>query len=240
MGAVRRACLVPIIALAGACGAQDFPFDSVDAGAEAGAEGGADAATSKTECSHDFDCPLRSQQCASGQCVACVTNTDCATQAGHRFCDPMLHQCVECELDVNCPGGFCEPTTHRCVLSCEDAGGCPDYYTCTRTGVCVDCTKPEDCVGARTGPWCAVAVGQCVQCLASDQCSPDKPLCNTATARCVECLSDHDCSSGEACEPQSHSCVDVRGSGFYDGGQNQFSDSGVSGPFDGGADSGFR
>lgn len=239
---MRRACLVPIIALIGACGAQDFPFDSPDAGAEAGVEAGTEAAT-MAGCSRDRDCPLRSQRCdvASGQCVACVTDVDCAT-AGHPFCDSMLHQCVECEVDVNCPGGFCEPTTHRCVFSCADAGSCPDFYQiCTLNRVCVDCRTSADCVGARAGPWCAVAVGQCVQCLARDQCTQDRlPLCNTATNRCVECLSNRDCSSGEACEPQSHSCVDVGGSGFYDGGANDFPDGGVYVLFEAGVDSSFH
>lgn len=243
---MRRACLAPIVALVGACGVQDLPFDPADADVEAGVEAGAEDnldAKTKAGCSNDFDCPLRGQHCdSSGQCVACVTNSDCSTQPGHPRCDDlMLHQCVECLSDFDCPGGFCEPTAHRCVFSCADGGSCPDYYQhCTPAGVCVTCMSNPDCVGARGGQICDVKVGQCVECLINDQCSSDKPLCNPATLRCVECLSNQDCGTGEACSFLTHSCVDLGTSGFYDGGSNVFLDGSFYETFDGGGDGGFR
>jgi Cys-rich repeat protein len=223
---VRRAGLVPIVMLIGACGAQELTFDAPDAAP--------DAAPSSAGCSSDGDCRLAGLHCdpLSRQCVACVSNDQC-TQPGHRVCDSALHLCVECGVNGDCPGGVCEPTRNRCVPSCVDGGLCPYNFLCNqRTGMCVGCTNDADCATARSpGLVCDAVVGQCVECRTDAQCSPARPLCSQTAGRCVECLSNQSCTAGEACDPAAHVCVDSTRGAPSEGGAYPLRDGSADAPY---------
>jgi hypothetical protein len=209
---VRRAALAPIALLIGACGTQDFAFDGVDAAIdapiEATPEASVDVAQPPTGCTTDDDCGLPDLHCdpSSGQCVACIANDQCL-DPNYGVCDYALNLCVECGADIDCPGGTCEPTTLRCILSCADAGLCPDGLLCEH-GSCVRCTSNASCTDDRGSLLCDTAVGQCVECLADSDCTP--AICDRTTGRCVQCLNGQSCHDGEECDPLEHVCVDVR------------------------------
>src|SRR5437763_14838175 len=66
-------------------------------------------------CATDQDCPLKTLHCdpVSGQCLACVRNSDC-TSASRPICDVALNRCVQCGADQDCaagaPGWRCMPS----------------------------------------------------------------------------------------------------------------------------------
>jgi hypothetical protein len=117
-------------------------------------------------CDPNGSCARAGQYCdlASGQCVACVEDEQCA-EAGLPRCDKALHQCVECGVDGDCshvrPGTVCDSVTLRCVTSCADGGPCPLEL-----------------------PRCDPSTLQCVSCLTSSDCSDEKS-CNAALHICI-------------------------------------------------------
>jgi hypothetical protein len=183
------------VALLGACGTQTWSFDG-----DASAPG----------CSVDTDCTISGLHCdpASGQCVACVEDSQC-TQPGLPRCDSTLQQCVQCGLPDDCASGqICEPTSHTCLTSCADGGACPGGTVCSQPrGVCVGCSGDPDCASSSSGHVCDTANGQCVQCLQDAQCTSPTRRCNPATDHCVQCLTGSDCDD-HVCNTQSFTCVD--------------------------------
>ena len=197
----RRATLPAVATLALlACGTQTWSFGG-DAGAGAEASAG---------CVTDTDCPSSSLHCdpASGQCVACVEDSQC-TQPGLPRCDSALQQCVQCGVTGDCTAGqVCEPATHTCLSSCADGGPCPSGTLCNQArGVCVGCTVDADCASATGGPVCDTSDGQCVQCTVDSQCASPRRRCDHADDQCVQCLSGADCDD-HVCDLATYTCVD--------------------------------
>ena len=204
---MRRAALASIAVWIGACGTQDLKFDVPDAMPDvvSSMQPSEDGGLCKTK----DDCHLAGLYCTTaGQCVACLTDDQCATFGNH--CDPSLNLCVECRVGVesDCPGGWvCEPTTHRCILPCGDGGACPnDRPLCNNTGVCSECLSDAYCQGSRSPQYCDPTIGQCVNCRLSEDCPPEDDICNPTTGRCVQCLNSAGCPAGVPCDPYDHKC----------------------------------
>lgn len=68
----------------------------------------------------------------------------------------------------------------------------------------VTCTQPRDCVD-ESKPYCAPALGACVQCIEDQQCGEGK-VCNTE-GKCEVGCNEHSCPLGKACKPGT-GCVD--------------------------------
>jgi hypothetical protein len=198
--------------LVGACGTQVLRFETDDAGPDANVEAGREAEATTKGCVVDTDCPLSDLHCdpQSGHCVACLRNDQCQ-DLNFGVCGT-AHQCVECNVDGDCPNGRCEPTTHRCIPSCADGGACPPGLPmCSRSGDCVNCYSSAYCSGYRYSVVCDPAVGQCVQCIDDGDCGGTRPRCDRQSGRCVQCLGSSGCEDWEACDPESHTCVTVSG-----------------------------
>jgi hypothetical protein len=181
---------------------------AVDAGEASSAEGGRAAAG----CTIDTDCKLSTLRCdrVSGECVPCLVDSDCDTDAGTPRCDSALNRCVACGLPSDClPSEVCEPTSHSCLRKCADSRVCSDSFShCDLgRGWCAQCTTNADCVH----PWdrriCNVASGQCVQCVADTDCTSNRPRCDRSVGRCEECLAQTDCPAGQICDPQGSACI---------------------------------
>jgi hypothetical protein len=122
----------------------------------------------------------------------CAANTDCmGRRSAGPVCDTATGQCVQCLAAGDCNNGeTCNVTAHRCVQSCgagADAGG-----RCS----------------ARNGtPICNAALGYCVQCAASSDCTTSRTRrqCLADTGRCVECLTTADCGDSGVCAAD-HTC----------------------------------
>jgi len=207
--------LVAALAVGG-CGAQEWAFDS-DGGTQQVAH---------TACASDSDCALEGLHCdvGSGECVACVNDSQCA-QAGSRRCDLALNRCVQCGLGSDCdPGQTCEPITHRCVVLCTDAGRCPPDAPICSQGLCAACTSNADCNQVPGGRVCDQSIGRCVECTSDYQCPQVEPNCDRTTGECVQCLDANDCPPGSFCDPASSRCVSSADGSLYfpDGAIHQF------------------
>jgi len=81
----------------------------------------------------------------------------------------------------------------------------------------VACTGDGTC--AQPFPYCATALGRCVECLDDPNCG-DGRRCDTGTHACVECLGDGDCGGGEPyCDVASRRCVECQGNANCGGGE---------------------
>jgi Cys-rich repeat protein len=164
-----------------------------------------------TGCTSDADCGLSTLHCdtASGSCVACISDTDCAGGADKR-CDAALHECVECGVDGDCPTGqVCVIATARCATSCSSITDCiTSGYVCDLTrDICVRCFVDEMCALTPATPKCAPD-GTCVGCTSDSNCSDATPRCNQVNGSCVECVTSADCPGGQPlCDPTSLTCT---------------------------------
>jgi hypothetical protein len=216
---VKRASVAAFASIAlAACGTQDWTFGT---DATPGADARALADGSRGGCSSDSECMLQSLHCdpGSGQCVACLTDSQCPSLALPR-CDSMIGRCVQCGNDGDCgPGQACESTTHTCVASCASSAECPPGESCSPSGVCVGCTDDQDCAGGRTPAVCDPTIGQCVECTSDLQCPADQ-TCDRTSDRCVGCLSSFDCTRDQVCDMSTLECVGSADAGRYiaDGG----------------------
>jgi hypothetical protein len=214
---VKPAALFPLVALAlGACGDEEWSFE-VDAGAadDAGDAGARSNAPDGGGCTSDSDCKLSSPHCDanSGQCVACVTDSQC-TQLGLQRCDSTLDppRCVQCGNDADCgPGKACQPATHQCVPACTSDQMCPENAShCDEHGLCVACVNDDDCYTGRGGPMesCDQTIGECVQfqCTTDLECPP-MSVCDTNANRCVGCRTNFDCAINAVCDTASGQCI---------------------------------
>jgi hypothetical protein len=66
------------------------------------------------------------------------------------------------------------------------------------------CSVDTDCVLPTLH--CDTSSGQCVACVADDQCGGNYPVCDTALNQCVQCGVDADCHGGR-CEGTTHRCI---------------------------------
>ncbi len=85
-------------------------------------------------CGSDDDCPFLTPVCqSSGQCTACIQDTDCAAAAGGPACDTSTGACVPCTSSADCASHagvtHCDTTTHTCV-ACLESSDCPRESSC--------------------------------------------------------------------------------------------------------------
>ncbi len=91
----------------------------------------------------------------------------------------------------------------------EDVSGASSPDTSTAVGPAAQCLQAADCPKGL----CDYGRGLCVECLASHQCTLDKPVCRRGL--CSEeasCESDDDCPHG-VCDSEAGHCVDCREDG---------------------------
>lgn len=169
--------------------------------------GGADASSS---CTTDKDCPLTSLHCEpfSGQCLACASDSDCASTAGRPHCDSVLHACVQCAGNQDCGSGSkCISTTRTCVRTCAAATDCAPSGGWCDDSICAQCDDSFHCSGTR--PYCDPASYQCTACVIDAQCpTAAAPRCNRTTGQCVGCVTSADCG-GAVCDPTDSTCKSV-------------------------------
>ncbi len=97
---------------------------------------------------------------SSGDCApGCDGAEDCS---GAGVCDVAAHQCAQCLVDVDCPGGqVCESTV--CVAGCTDVQACADDLACC-DGHCADPqSDPLHCGGCDPCPPLPQAGSLCVE-----------------------------------------------------------------------------
>jgi len=195
------------LSLAAAChGELDFN-DAIDGSIAVTVDAGDDASGGDIDC-RTAACPLPTLHCelASGMCVACVADTDCASP--NPRCDTALHRCVACGTGVDCPSGqSCAQGV--CIPSCPDGGACPQGFTCqASSSMCVECTVSSDCKKSSKARLCQTKTGRCVECRADTDCTQGHPRCDTIAGTCVRCLSSADCPSAQrVCDPATLGCV---------------------------------
>ena len=83
----------------------------------------------------------------------------------------------------------------------DDAGASPLDSAAVTTS---PCSTDATCAGIR----CDTASGQCVACLADDDCSGATPRCNTSTHLCVACVAKADCAKRQDCDATTNRCLD--------------------------------
>lgn len=204
----RAALAVLLAALAPAACQVMLRFDPPDGSASRDATGVQDAPATHG-CARDQDCPLPSLHCdpSSGQCLACVSDGNCASTAGRPRCDPALNVCVQCVGDLDCPApGKCIRATQSCVKTCTASSDCGSGTIYCDDGLCAQCDDDFHCTGAHS--YCDRAKDQCVGCFSDTQCAGDAaaPHCNRTIGACVGCLTGSDCPAGMACDPTDWSC----------------------------------
>lgn len=210
----RSAPIAVISFVLGACGAEEWSFDSV--GTDAGTRTDVSTDVSTGGCSSDDDCLLKTLHCdvETGQCVACVKNYQCPD---YEVCETMmLHRCVQCLGDSDCPPSQpsqkCLTTTYQCVPSCMDDSDCPMSMSarfCSPSHVCVGCLNDSQCANGDCDP----NIGQCAECMFPLDCASE--VCDRTTDRCVGCLNSSTCSPGEACDPYRLECVGPMDAGSF-------------------------
>ena len=199
-------------ALASACSGE-LRFDDTDDGAtDAAAETGSDV-VSPPRCVQDDACAFAGLRCdtGTGRCVECVTEGDCAGKPyGH--CDVRRHVCIACRTASDCgEHQRCDvDDTQNCLDTCvDDDLPCPVAgFVCDEgRRLCVECRTSANCTGSAAGKVCDSAHGKCVGCVSNAQCPDAQPRCDRRQGRCVACVTASDCPEGEACAPDSLTCV---------------------------------
>ena len=135
----------------------------------AGGCGGSAPAT----CASSADCPASAPMCSSatGTCVACLADRDCAASQ-------------------YCAGGTCKP-----AVACTTSRTCSGQVCDTAAGYCADCAADGDCTG---GLRCTLhaCVAPPPSCTSDRDCSARGLVCDVAASTCVECVHDTDCAGG--------------------------------------------
>ncbi len=164
------------------------------------------------------NCAADQPICVDGQCVQCLTDSDCPIGAGP--CDlntnqcagsscsdptPFLYEgaCVECLNGTHCGSGMCDTTTHTCSSDICDV--CQDPYpACAEVGgqlTCVQCSAEDDsyCIGI--GGTCDAATYTC------QGGNPQVGNCNGNS----ECPPSPFDGTPMICDPVSGACIDPGG-----------------------------
>jgi hypothetical protein len=115
----------------------------------------------------------------------CVTAEDCAENGVTGDLRP-------CSEGLSCAANACV------VASCSTQGCSAAAPVCNvSSDVCEACSDSSQCSRFDDESLCRIETGQCVECVASNDCSQDTPVCSES--RCRECIDDDECSSG-ACD----------------------------------------
>lgn len=161
---------------------------------------------------------LRNSGSTSGTTTStrsCFLDTDCT---GTQVCDTSIGQCVECNLDSDCPFSrpLCNADLKKCVV-CNDSTDCSGTRSiCDSTShQCVGCQTSLDCSGSN--PLCNDETKLCVGCISDIDCGLAEPICSQAISQCVECLTNSNCtlpavcSSGRCCDQTAPTITSVVG-----------------------------
>lgn len=153
-------------------------------------------------CSTNDDCAGRRGLpiCRAGQCVACVSQSDCPAS---KHCDGR-GQCVACLTDQHCTSAT---AAH-----------------CSPTGACVQCLTATDCETSLTGSKCS-ASGTCgcesaLDCGQPAALGPSCLLLSDGSRRCG-CASNAECSAsryGALCSPEVRVCSCIADSDCHESG----------------------
>ena len=135
------------------------------------------------QCSSDDDCPAGWQPiCSNGQCVQCLSNTDCNSY--YPFCKSGV--CMECGSHADCQARY--PDRPYCGI-----GGEMRRYDCVQCAQDSHCDESEYC-----------SMGYCFpkkQCSTSSECdnSRNGVICLNGECQMVRCVSDADCPNKHYC-----------------------------------------
>jgi Cys-rich repeat protein len=170
--------------------------------------------TCEDKCAVDGDCPGDAPTCvpATGECVGCVTNQDCAGDSGHPVCNLIHGQCSECATSADC--GLAEPVCDLQAGECRDClldAHCPAGSACAGDHKChATCGSNADC-GDPNKPFCDVlGKKECVACLVGLDClDATFPICNDF--HCVQCVADADCTVPGLLVCKGDVCVECDG-----------------------------
>ncbi|PIV99889.1 MAG: hypothetical protein COW42_09605 [Deltaproteobacteria bacterium CG17_big_fil_post_rev_8_21_14_2_50_63_7] len=140
--------------------------------------------------------------------AGCTSNGDCT--AG--VCNTATGMCVDCMANGNCaaPTPTCDMATHTCVADCASNTDCTDSAlpACDVTGgVCVECIDNSTC--ADPTPTCDTLSNTCkANCASNTDCvNAGAPVCDTNAGVCVECLGNGDCTPPDTCDLTTATCV---------------------------------
>ncbi len=155
-------------------------------------------AASGSECSMDG-----SQQLVCDSAGQSVTALTCGSATP--YCRGS-GECVECKLDIHCPGDECSTATCNvgtgtCSTVPVASGiGC-STGVCDGNGNCVECASPSDCTADDACRSVDCVSGMCEQELrgAGATCNFDGGSVCNASGDCVECLTQATCSVTNAC-----------------------------------------
>ena len=171
-------------------------------------------------CTQNSQCVLASLRCLlvagqPGQCVECLSNTDCA---GRRCDVANTHRCVECVDNTPCPttdtSHASQCVDNHCQNGCDDSNPvCPAStavgFSCQNVAgnqLCVDCLVPSDCTTPGRG-FCINNL--CRACGSASDCPMAGQMCDAITGNCVECRTSTDCKMAglRLCDPVMLKCV---------------------------------
>lgn len=162
----------------------------------------------QAQCSADSDCPGDAPICltASGICVGCQGDVDCASDKANPICDPTRAQCSQCASPADC--GAAAPVCdlndgkcHECLIDSD----CAAPRACGVDRKCHSaCRFDADCDDAKK-PFCELGERECVECLGNKDCGAAAPICNKG--KCAECAGDADCSDPTAAFCKGEHCV---------------------------------
>jgi hypothetical protein len=127
--------------------------------------------------------------CSAQQCVECTSNANCNFNAAKTKCNTQTNTCQACLVDGDCttPGlGFCDNSGVNATFTCKQCTAneeCPagDNRTCFGF-TCVDCRSDAECLAGSAAPRCDLRISDCVECLASTDCTTTaRPACQNTT-----------------------------------------------------------
>ena len=161
----------------------------------------------ESRCASDGDCPGDAGIClaASGTCVGCQTDADCAATPGTPLCEPTRAQCSECKSNADCGAAApaCDLNDGKCHECLVDAD-CPASALCSVDRKCHHaCTSNANCDDPGK-PFCELASKDCVACLVNLDCGQAEPVCHDD--KCVQCAVNTDCVNPAMSVCEGHKC----------------------------------
>lgn len=140
------------------------------------------------QCMVDGDCAT-GQWCNGGTCASCNTNAHCGSTcanctASGDYCNATSTMCVDCVLDNQCSAGnYCSSGT---CATCNVAGHCgPSCSVCSGTtptcggSACV-------CSGSSCGAYNQCVGGACQKCNTASACGASCTACGGSTPFCLD------------------------------------------------------